>query len=986
MATTRTGAVLRQIDELFGAGTLAGLSDAQLLDRFRTQRDEAAFEALVARHGGMVLSVCRGVLRDRSDAEDAFQATFLVLVRKADSLRVEGTLGGWLHRVATRVAIQANASAVRRRVRERKVGEAAAQEMVLCRDEADELKAVLHAEIGRLPDRLRLPVILCDLEGKTRAQAASELRWSEGTVRGRLARGRERLRSRMVRHGLAVTAGSLAATLAEASGSVLPEACAAETVRMAMGTLGGQGVGGSVALLVVQVLRSMGLARLKGIAAMLVSALAVAGGATGFLAVGAQERPAQVPPDSPKMTPPAQGKVAMPGDGKKASTDRPPTSPISKLGDFLRSLRGEKEFRYQGVVVDPGGKPVAGAKIFLMYGPQPNQPMATTGSDGRFQFASRGPDQLKDARVIAEAAGFAPGAASEGFLLSRYPNTDPSDAGRELTVRMMPDQPIEGRVVDLEGRPVAGAKIQVPFLFAPPKGDLSPWLEAMKSREGPVDNLKFRYLGRVSLQDVRPVAAVATDAQGRFTLRGLGRDRLADVHIEGPGICTLEVKMLTRPGEPFQALNHPQLPEFGSTTFYGASPRLVATPSRPIEGIVRDKQTGKPIAGAIIHSTKLADRDLWNNQVAQTKSDAQGRYRLLGMPRGAGNVIVVGTSPVQGYLPAQIEVGDSPGLGAITLDVDLPKGVDIQGQIRDRQTGKPVSAWVVYHAAKENPNLDSAPGFRANMFGDGPLLRIDAPPDGRFRIAGLPGKGALVIQTKDGRYPGDGSSDLPRFDFIPSIQGFSTSATVMVDIPVGATTFSRDIVLDYGRTLDGTVLDPEGKPLSEAQVYGLQNLGSWETLKDAAFQVVALQLATKKESDKQHSGRTLVFLHAADKLAGSVSLRGDEAGPIRVKLEPWATALGQIVDPEGKPRANVTLQIRVKRPRLGGGSIDHEPARIRTDAAGRFRIEGLAPALPYQIDVQAPPKQRADRRIAIAPTASGETRDLGTIAIAFLGE
>src|SRR5580704_16032279 len=185
MTTMHTGAVLRQIDRLFGTGTVAGLSDAQLLGRFRTQRDEAAFVGLVARHGPMVLTVCRGVLRDPHAAEDAFQATFLILVRKAGTLWVRDSVAGWLHRVAHRVALQARADAVRRRARERETGEAA----LVQGDEQgphEELRALLHAEIGRLPDRLRLPVVLCDLEGLTRDQAAERLRWTEGALRGRL--------------------------------------------------------------------------------------------------------------------------------------------------------------------------------------------------------------------------------------------------------------------------------------------------------------------------------------------------------------------------------------------------------------------------------------------------------------------------------------------------------------------------------------------------------------------------------------------------------------------------------------------------------------------------------------------------------------------------------------------------------------------------------------------------------------------------------
>jgi DNA-directed RNA polymerase specialized sigma24 family protein len=126
MDSAALGSALRQIHRLFAEGAVAGLSEAQLLDRFRARCDSAAFEALVARHGPMVLAVCRDILRDLDDAEDAFQATFLVLVKKAGTIRGRDTLGGWLHKVAHRVAFQANAAAARRRAHERQAGQMAA--------------------------------------------------------------------------------------------------------------------------------------------------------------------------------------------------------------------------------------------------------------------------------------------------------------------------------------------------------------------------------------------------------------------------------------------------------------------------------------------------------------------------------------------------------------------------------------------------------------------------------------------------------------------------------------------------------------------------------------------------------------------------------------------------------------------------------------------------------------------------------------------
>lgn len=195
---------------LFGAGTLVGLTDGQLLERFASRRDEGAeraFAALLDRHGPMVLRVCGGLLRDPNDAEDAFQATFLVLARKARSLWVRETIGPWLHGVAHRVATRALSDRARRRRHEHAAalrGETAVDPPGP--DPADgEILPILHAEIGRLPEPFRAAIVLCYLEGLTHDQAASRLGWPVGTVRSRLARGRDRLRQRLEKRGLVPT-------------------------------------------------------------------------------------------------------------------------------------------------------------------------------------------------------------------------------------------------------------------------------------------------------------------------------------------------------------------------------------------------------------------------------------------------------------------------------------------------------------------------------------------------------------------------------------------------------------------------------------------------------------------------------------------------------------------------------------------------------------------------------------------------------------
>jgi len=236
VATRRNGDALRQLATLFNVGAAAGLSDGQLLGRYLTREPEAAelaFAALVERHGPMVLRVCRRVLDDPHAAQDAFQATFLVLARRGGSVRRRDSVASWLHGVALRVAGRARRSAALRRSHERRyAGRVSEAVPGPCGDAAD-LGPVLHEEISRLPDRYRTPVILCYLEGQTCEQAAGRLGCPVGTVKSRLARARDRLRRRLARRGLApVGVGALLS--AEATRGAVPARLAEATARAAV--------------------------------------------------------------------------------------------------------------------------------------------------------------------------------------------------------------------------------------------------------------------------------------------------------------------------------------------------------------------------------------------------------------------------------------------------------------------------------------------------------------------------------------------------------------------------------------------------------------------------------------------------------------------------------------------------------------------------------------------------------------------------------
>jgi RNA polymerase sigma factor (sigma-70 family) len=270
MATSRLGKVLRHL-----RGVLDDATDAQLLERFLAGRDEQAFEALVRRHGPMVLGVCARVLGNAHDAEDAFQATFLVLARRAGSVRKRGAVGSWLYGVARHMALRAQKAAARRRAKE-------ARAMPRTEPRTDDLREVLDLELERLPEKYRAPLVLCDLEGRTRAEAARQLGLPQGTVASRLARGRSLLTRRLSRHGPLLSAPVLALALSEVA-SAVPAPLVSSTVQAAVLVGAGQvaAVATSAAALMKEVQKAMFLAKLKFVLAGVMVTVAL--GASGFV-------------------------------------------------------------------------------------------------------------------------------------------------------------------------------------------------------------------------------------------------------------------------------------------------------------------------------------------------------------------------------------------------------------------------------------------------------------------------------------------------------------------------------------------------------------------------------------------------------------------------------------------------------------------------------------------------------------------------------
>jgi RNA polymerase sigma factor (sigma-70 family) len=294
MATGQVNRIVDHLRWLAHGSQERARSDAQLLERFISVRDDNAFEELVRRHGAMVLGVCRRLLGHAQDAEDAFQATFMVLVRRARTVVPRELVGNWLYGVAYRVALDAQARAQRRRAREKQVEDMPHPTTLPANHAALELRPVLDRELNRLPEKYRVAIVLCDLEGRSRKEAARQLGVPEGTLSSRLAAGRKLLAARLAHHGVLLSGASLAMTLANGTAeAAVPTALAISTVKAAALGAAAQAVAvgalsARAAALTEGVMKTMLISKLKSITGILLAIALVTTGA-GVMTLTADE-------------------------------------------------------------------------------------------------------------------------------------------------------------------------------------------------------------------------------------------------------------------------------------------------------------------------------------------------------------------------------------------------------------------------------------------------------------------------------------------------------------------------------------------------------------------------------------------------------------------------------------------------------------------------------------------------------------------------
>ncbi len=961
MSSTQIDPLLRFIRQLAVGRIDNELPDHRLLERFATARDEAAFAALLRRHGPMVLRVCQSVLHNLHDSEDVFQAAFLVLARKAGSIQRREAVSGWLYRVAYHLAVKAQANAVRRKNHEKRAAVVPSAEPLLDMS-LRELQGVLHEEIQRLPEQYRAPLLLCGLEDRSLEEAAHLLGWSKGCVKGRLHRGREQLRARLRRRGLDLSAGLLAAALATNSISAqLPATLTASTLRAALQIGAGRGlaagaVSANVAALVQGAMPTMFFSKLK-IVTLVVLATSIC--AAGLGAIARRELTDQ-PADPPS----------------KQAIKTPDSPQIETAGPVQKTAKDS--ITVGGRVFDLDGKPFAGAKVYLAKPASMRgdamlalSQQTVSGPDGRFQFpvASSVLDQSpwdEPARIMAVADGFG----------CDWATIDTEQ--KAWTLRLVKDVPIRMRILDTDGKPVAGAKVAVMGVSSPEDNDLGHYLDVVREGISVYHGLAKQWRGPLPGQS----GVLTTGRDGRFRLTGAGAERIIHLRVEGPGIASASLHVMSRMADsvaiPKRGWGKAALVIHSASSDYVA----LARPSRPIRGVVRDKQTGKPLAGV---------------SVGSAVSDKEGRYELLSMGKGSGYSL--SAQPADGlHFRRNLWLQDTPGLGALTCDIELVRGLTVRGRVTDKDTGKPImGARVEYYPLLGNTYVNKEiPGAW------GPRSQTTSGSVGGYALTVMPGPGVITVTSpRWHKYLPAVVTLKERKDFFKhplvldrdeawmrcsdgSVGGFDIhlkhyNAVVLLEPDEKDRELVKNLSLQQRQLPERKVriVGPDGHSLTGVRVWGLgPNRDRVETLNGS-------ELTVPEFFPRER--HPLAFFHKVKNLGYFLEdLRDQKEELLIIKLQPCGSACGRVVDKDGEPVAGTGLWIDMgTRGRDKEGSFGYlfgsfgSYQTVITDKEGRFRV-ALVPGVRYFVQIHS---ERPSVLSIFAPVIvkPGEEKDMGDL-------
>ncbi len=930
--------VLRDVRTLYTLGTLGSLTDAELLERFLARGGdgaEDAFAALVHRHGPTVLGVCRRMLSASHDAEDAFQATFVVLARRAASIGRREKLANWLYGVAVRASREARRRTARARAAERRMMDVPRVESEPAEDR-DDLLPMLDEELNRLPDRYRAALVACELEGKSRREAAQQLGIPEGTLSTHLARGRKQLRERLLRRGFHLGTGPITGLTRPTVEAAIPERLMGQTVRAAFGHAPGVGatatMPATVSSLAERVLKMMFLARLTFILAALMTtaagtAMAVVFGLTTMTA------------ESPTADPPKAGPNDLPGR-----------------------------------VVDRSGTGVADVQVWavggLMYEPV-TVVSATTDGQGRFILPHAWDHQAAKATGDDRLGLFARARDGRIGWLANLGHGREADALAEI--ELGPVGEVRGRVTDQDGRPIAGATVVTAGFWKPTDSGFSDYIAL--------------------IPEVAPTYRTTTAADGTYALKGIPQGVLMEAKITAQGFGTPEISWnttqaaaitldrrvgriqgrlkppdagglsgrmrihLSYAGPPGKSSSGPvslrynevtEAGEEGSFRFDGLPPGrysvsaaaeddapFVARPVEDVEvgpdaalgieilvqrlvtisGRVVDARTSKGVEGVGVACYRIDN--LYRQNMRSARTDAEGRYRVLAQ---SGRVYIEPQGLPRTYLVSND--ADCPNLEVKAdrawPDLKLSPATELHGRVVDA-SGHPAAGAEVFLLAADRPGASRR------------REPIRTGPDGAFHFDQLDPDDKLSLWARAGDATTDGTVVVRPVE----VKG---QLTLAVD-PKHAVRIRGLATDSNGRRIAGARVTlwwdrpyasekNQRKGMSVGSVLETYTTGDngWFVFRglwpELMYNVVIEARGHNKAEAPQIVGK-----------AGEAH----DVGKI-VLINTAGHVAGRVVGSDGRPIAGAAVFNRGDGP---------EPVATSTDPQGRFRLEGLFPGTRF---------------------------------------
>ncbi len=400
-------------------------------------------------------------------------------------------------------------------------------------------------------------------------------------------------------------------------------------------------------------------------------------------------------------------------------------------------------------------------------------------------------------------------------------------------------------------------------------------------------------------------------------------------------------------------------------------------PSRPIVGTVRDAATGKPLAGVTVASDVFAGRRVAGMRDVLSQTDSQGRYRLVGMPKGKGNEIMAFPNDDQPYLMRHMVVPDDPGADPVTVDLELHRGVWITGRVVDKATGKPVIARLDYLPFLSNPFARALPEFHDGRV-DGDQTRYMTRADGTFRLVGLPGRAIVGAEAIGASYKqGVGAAEikaLQKNGHFPTYKNPVTpglkwpSALKEINPPQEAATVRCDFALERGEAIRVTLVDRQSNPVAGCSISG-RATNDYRDMPQATFDLENLSV---------NESRPIVIENKRRNIGKFLLLAFDEKTPrtISITLEPCATLVGRLVDEDGTPVGGTHLEALP----LPGGDFWPRLPSVVCQADGTFRYAGLVPGCDYNVIAEGPQIEfrQVAKRIKVEP---GKLINLGDVKL-----